>query len=37
MDSDLQYRVLQEGAQPLVYVPLVNLQKLDKPSIIDDF
>jgi len=37
MDSDLQYRVLPEEARPLVYVPLVNLQKLSKPSIIDDF
>ncbi len=37
MDSELQYRVRQEGAEPLVYVPLVDVKKLDEPSIIDGF
>ena len=37
IDSELQYSVLQEGAEPLVYVPLVDVKKLDEPSIIDGF
>jgi hypothetical protein len=37
MDSDLGYRVVEEGAEPLVYVPLLDVQKLDAPSIIDGF
>jgi hypothetical protein len=37
MGSELQYRVLQEGAEPLVYTPLVNVKKLNEPSIIDGF
>ena len=37
MDSDLEYRVVEEGAEPLIHVPLVDLQKLDEPSIIDGF
>ncbi len=37
IDSELQYRVLQAGAEPLVYVPLVDVKKLDEPSIIDGF
>ena len=37
IDSELKYRVLEEGAEPLIHVPLVDLQKLDEPSIIDSF
>jgi hypothetical protein len=37
IDSELQYRVLEEGAEPLIYVPLVNVQKLNEPSIVDSF
>lgn len=37
IDSDLTYRVVEEGAEPLIYVPLLDLQKLDEPSIIDSF
>ena len=37
IDSDLSYRVLEEGAQPLVYAPLIDVQKLNEPSIIDSF
>lgn len=29
IDSDLRYRVLSEGACPVLSVPLVNLGKLD--------
>lgn len=37
LDSELAYRVVEEGAEPLVYVPLLDLSKLDEPSIIDSF
>ena len=37
IDSQLQYRVLEEGAAPHVYVPMVDFGKLDDPCIIDAF
>ena len=37
IDSELKYRVLDDGAEPLIHLPLVDLQGLEKPSIIDDF
>ena len=37
IDSKLEIRVLDEGADPRVYVPLVDLAKLEEPSIIDSF
>jgi hypothetical protein len=37
IDSDLGYRVLDEAAEPLILVPLVDVRKLDEPSIIDAF
>jgi hypothetical protein len=37
VDSDLNFRVEAEPAHPLVFVPLMNLRKLDEPSIIDAF
>jgi hypothetical protein len=37
MDSELKYRVVEEGAAPLVHVPMVDLHKLEDPSIIDAF
>ena len=37
IDSELNYRVMEKGAEPLVYVPMVDLQKLEEPSIIDSF
>jgi hypothetical protein len=37
MDSELNYRVVEPGADPLVFVPLVDFDKLDDPSIIDAF
>jgi hypothetical protein len=36
LDSELNYRVVQE-TDPLVFVPLVNFEKLKDPSIIDAF
>ena len=37
IDSDLKYHVEEEGANPIVLVPLVNFSKLADPSIIDAF
>ena len=37
IDSELKHQVLEGGPQPLVYVPTVDVQKLDEPSIIDSF
>ena len=33
----LRYRVLEEGAAPLIQVPRVDVEKLEDPSIIDAF
>ena len=37
IDRDLNYRVAEAEAQPLVYAPMVDFGKLDDPSIIDAF
>jgi hypothetical protein len=37
IDSELNYRVVEEGAAPLVHVPMVDFETLDDPSIIDAF
>jgi len=37
IDSDLNFHVQEPQAAPLVFVPMVNFQKLDDPSIIDAF
>jgi hypothetical protein len=37
IDSDLKYRVVGTDAEPLVYVPMVDVHELDEPSIIDGF
>ena len=37
IDGQLDAHVHQQDAAPLVYVPLVDLDKLDDPSIIDAF
>jgi len=37
IDSELEYRVLEGGTDPMVYVPMLDLQKLEEPSIIDRF
>jgi hypothetical protein len=36
IDRALRYRVL-EGGDPLVFLPLLDFEKLKAPSIIDDF
>jgi hypothetical protein len=37
VDSDLRFRVVAGSAKPMLTVPLLDLSKLAKPSIIDDF
>jgi hypothetical protein len=37
IDSDLHVRVLEQGAEPVISVPLVDFDKLEDPSIIDAF
>jgi hypothetical protein len=37
IDSELHLRVQEEAAEPLVFVPLVDFNKLQDPSIIDAF
>jgi hypothetical protein len=37
IDSELKYRVVEEDADPLVFAPLVDFDKLAEPSIIDVF
>jgi hypothetical protein len=37
IDSRLDIQVAEAGAKPRVYVPLVDVRKLDEPSIIDSF
>jgi hypothetical protein len=37
VDSDLKYRVQEAAAAPLLFIPLMNLRKLEAPSIIDAF
>ncbi|MEE9168234.1 MAG: hypothetical protein V3U73_00630 [bacterium] len=37
IDCEMKYRVVEEGADPLVFMPFVNFSKLTDPSIIDAF
>lgn len=37
IDGDLHYRVLEPGADPLVFAPMVDFDRLEDPSIIDAF
>jgi len=37
IDSELNYRVREQGAEPLVFVPDVDIRKLAEPSITDAF
>jgi hypothetical protein len=37
IDSDLHITTLQAGADPLVFVPMVDFDRLEDPSIIDAF
>ena len=37
IDSDLGYRVLSQGAEPMIFAPMVDFDRLKDPSIIDAF
>jgi len=37
IDSEMNCRVQEEGAAPLVYAPLLDVTQLEDPSIIDGF
>ena len=37
VDDQLEYRVREEGAEPVVFIPQVDFQALEDPSIIDSF
>jgi hypothetical protein len=37
IDNALNYRVIENGADPLVFIPMVDFDKLADPSIIDAF
>ncbi len=37
ISSELECRVLSEGAAPMLYAPLVDFEKLSDPSIVDRF
>jgi hypothetical protein len=37
IDADLACRVGEPGAAPVLSIPLVDLKKLDDPSIVDAF
>jgi hypothetical protein len=37
IDGQLAYRVRQVDADPIIFVPLMDVDRLDDPSIIDAF
>ena len=37
VDTDLNFRIAETTARPLVFMPLVDFARLEAPSIIDDF
>jgi hypothetical protein len=37
MDQNLKYSVLGQDANPLIFVPMVDIDRLEDPSIIDAF
>ena len=37
LDSELDCRVREEGADPVVFIPRVDFETLEDPSIIDSF
>ena len=37
IDSHLDYRVREEGADPIIFIPQVDFHGLEAPSIIDSF
>jgi hypothetical protein len=37
LDSDLNFMVHEDGADPLVFIPMVDFSRLKEPSIINVF
>jgi hypothetical protein len=37
MDGELDYHVMQEEADPRIFVPIIDADRLEDPSIIDAF
>ena len=37
IDAQMNYRILEGGPHPMIFVPLMDVNKLDDPSIIDAF
>jgi hypothetical protein len=37
LDDKLKYRITEEGASPVVFIPIVDFKKLADPCIIDAF
>lgn len=37
MDSELNYTILEGSERPLIFMPFVDFDHLEAPSIIDDF
>jgi hypothetical protein len=37
IDSQLDWSVREEGADPVVFIPQVDFKSLEEPSIIDSF
>jgi len=37
IDSELNSQVVETQSEPLVYVPMVDVHKLEEPSIVDSF
>ncbi|MEW5870328.1 MAG: hypothetical protein AB1894_13725 [Chloroflexota bacterium] len=36
-DEKLNFRVTEQGADPIVFIPLIDFETLEDPSIIDAF
>jgi hypothetical protein len=37
VDSELQYRVVEEGAEPLIFLPKIDWATFSEPNIIDAY
>jgi hypothetical protein len=37
IDNELTYSVREAGADPIIFIPQVDFQRLEAPSIIDSF
>jgi len=37
IDSDLRYRLRPPAENPVFFIPMINISKLEAPCIVDDF